>query len=1071
MTSTIVALILSAIPALFIVIGTLWGMGRGAKKSAVRLIWLAITAVVLFFVSSVITSALLEIKLFNEVKDGVQIFTLVDYITYELSELAGASADTATIAKLAIALGNMLVNSVVFALLFLVAKYILYPIYAIVARIVCGKRVKVAKGEPKPKKHRILGGAIGAVTGLFVTVVVCSPIVGYVSLAQTIDNGTEVMDENDQGILTKELNAYYPIISEGYNNSLFGTMLRYTGMEYLSKTLFNSISSGKINGDNIRLSDEVNYLVNCYSDGYVVAKNINELQNYNQQQLTDYINKADNAINSLYESKLVMHAGDVVLPIAINYINEDELTEGQKDYMALFIRSAIDVVGESNMAQIKTSVSSVLNIVKKINERELLLPIIKNEIDSIEDVTTKIDKQFAEDIMDELFKSNLVYELAPSIANLALSYADEALELGYTSPDTITAEVAKENLTNLVVNAVDAICGIDTSEMMYYKPTHVQKIGVLMDTIKNSALITSDTYDNVVKMLEDNLLEQIDNLNIDSALLGDLKVAVDNLSEVTSWSTEFVAIQNAVIEIDGAISGADGKFTKDVQQYNFAKLGKAIDYLQAGTTLFGEDIEGKKYSQKLVSDALKWIQSEFMGDYATDLASTINQLQTNISNQTFTWENELGACEDLFKTISKLFDSSVSIFEQIKDEKNTFVVDMGKALDTAKTSNLFNNNTVKIFTKDILGIIETNVINSENPTDMDTTIKTCITDIKANIDASSDIGWEKEFSNLKSIFKNDFEDISLDNYTTFTNALDNIIASNSKLITYDVINTMLHQVISDNLTSYTEEKYQDVITTLKARILTINAYSATTYTAEVGYLKQLTDIITTRNIAEINIDSTELLVIGSEFDAIKSSYLLWDAGYKIVDAILDDYVADKQSDSDFEYNDVLSIVVSNFESLESGITLIDNFYYNLFGSLQQMNSEINELSNLNYNKDTISTTAITLEVKLTTLQNNPLTSRNGTIKIASIAMTKVKDVINDYVTEINNESGGYTNEELEEKLGYLNSASDYADDYITYLSTASGVQPYASDNEQIANGIRINKPFSYVADLIEQAKA
>ncbi len=1072
MSAQMISLILSAIVAVFVVVGVLFGIGRGVKKSGVRLLWLVVWGVILFFLTGVITKAIVNMNIdwAHLSYKGSVAHTPVDYLTLVVSDLAGANANADSIAKLAVALANMLMGSIIFALLFFAAKYIFYPAYALVARLVCGKRVKVKKGEPKPQvnKHRVWGGVVGAVSGLLMSMLVTMPIVGYLNVAQKVDNATKVSSSSGKGILTTRVGEPYTMAVDGYNKSAMKYIYRYTGMEFLSNAIFGGLSKGTIDGDTIYLNKEVDQLTKAYDLGYGVYNKYGDIKNFTQAQMDDYLNQADNALKHLYDSKIVTHAGDVAIPIAIELVDTDSLTSSSKPYVKAFVNECVNTLKTYNVNGVKNTTNGVVKILKTINSRDLLLPIIKGEQMDVESVARKLDKQFADDLMTQLFEVKLVSELAPSVANVCLSYLDDMYDFGYIKPNEITAQVARENITNLVVKAVDAAVGIDSNYMMYYNPENVSKIGALLDTVKQSALITDQTYTGLLNMLSDKLNAQVDKLPMSTAVISDIKVAINQLSSVSNWTQEFTAIQNAVVELNDALADKDGKFSSDIQTFKFNRIGKAVDYLQNGTTLFGTPIGEVDYTHKLVSDVLDWAQTKYMGDYATSMNNTVSVMKTNVLNADYQWESALGNCEKLFKTLAKVFDSKDSMFEQIKDTTNPLVSDLGSALNTATNSALLGNAGVQTFVCDVLDIVEDSVVSTTNPTDMDATISNCVTKIKTNINTVSDVNWQTEFVNLQKLFKNEFGDINLDNYTPLTNSIDSVIESNSKLITYDVVNTMLLQVINDNLASYNEPKYQNVINSIKERVVTIDANAGTTYTDELGYIKQLTSTITNHNLAGITIDS-DFTAVAQEFDNVKGSYLLYDAGYLIVDTILSEYVTDKNSDVNFEYGDVLTTITNNFQATKSQIKTTDNFYQDLFGNLQQINTEMANINSLTFNKDSVSATATTLQAKLDTLQNNNLVNINGVKQIAIIAVDKVKGIINDYKTELT--ASGVTGD----RLTALDDALAYANNYTAHLNGDTNSQPYNSETDTYttvaeANGIAINKPFTRMAQLIEQAK-
>ena len=96
MIELIISLALAAVLLLFVVFGLLWGLKRGLKKTLFRAAWLAVTAVLLFVFTPMITRAVMnaDLSALDLNVGGEQVTTLQEYVV----TLLGQDADLGQIA-------------------------------------------------------------------------------------------------------------------------------------------------------------------------------------------------------------------------------------------------------------------------------------------------------------------------------------------------------------------------------------------------------------------------------------------------------------------------------------------------------------------------------------------------------------------------------------------------------------------------------------------------------------------------------------------------------------------------------------------------------------------------------------------------------------------------------------------------------------------------------------------------------------------------------------------------------------------------------------------------------------
>ena len=116
--ATIVLIVLNVIFGLCILLGFLWGLKRGVKKSAVRIASIAISLVLAYFIAIPVTSALINMDLSNFISqqgsDGQPISSIEDLIVDAITSnesVAEAYNNSESMRALIEALPQMLIQA------------------------------------------------------------------------------------------------------------------------------------------------------------------------------------------------------------------------------------------------------------------------------------------------------------------------------------------------------------------------------------------------------------------------------------------------------------------------------------------------------------------------------------------------------------------------------------------------------------------------------------------------------------------------------------------------------------------------------------------------------------------------------------------------------------------------------------------------------------------------------------------------------------------------------------------------------------------------------------------------
>ncbi len=152
-TATIVNIALTGVVGLFVLVGAIVGAVRGVKKTLVRGVWLGIwTVILVLFLSGIITNLIMNIK-FTANVGGVECTGIKEIVTelimasgVDMSSL-GENADA--VIQVIVGYTDIILNSVVFVLLFWLLKWLLLPINALIYRV-----LPWGKAERKYKKEK-----------------------------------------------------------------------------------------------------------------------------------------------------------------------------------------------------------------------------------------------------------------------------------------------------------------------------------------------------------------------------------------------------------------------------------------------------------------------------------------------------------------------------------------------------------------------------------------------------------------------------------------------------------------------------------------------------------------------------------------------------------------------------------------------------------------------------------------------------------------------------------------------------------------------------------------------------
>lgn len=1115
-----VSLIISGVFLLFLLTGFLLGLKRGLKRTCIRGIWLAVVIVLLLILSTNITMKLLELpigKWLNLSVENNVCRTVPEYITALLEkEVAVEGVNYTEAVKVAIGIVSMVVNGVVFLLCFWVLQIIttiLYHIFNIF--IFMGERRKKKQLKQQGKKlnkHRLSGAFVGMGLGLIMFVCTITPLVGYISVAKTVE--TKSLEYSETGLVTQLAGDNYSKVVDAYDTSLAGKTISGLKLDRLMTTFLDMNSTVKINDVKLKLSEEAENAVDIY---YAINNlNMPDLNTCTKEELTTCLDNTDNAVDTIFNSKIIVSCMDTVLPIGVKYARKQVNTNDMKDYVKNFVDACFDEVETYKSAKTKDEIKNLVNLVRILNKNNLLLPILQNNTGNLVSfLKTNLTKESSNEIVEAVFKLQTANNMAPSVVTFILGFGAEQISYIYAPEGSVTSTALKDASITFLNSAIDVLANVevDSNDDKHYTYDLNRNMAVslagMLDAIKG--LVSADNFNAVVNAIEpklnDIVLEQVEKLDLPQYLKDNITKSINNISEISSFKESFELAYDAyeIVKTELDNSKVDGKH--DVDKMDFVKIGKALDKVEKNELLKGDIVKnvilgsidhyGKKYAEK-VADGFEF----------TSLSKIRENVNSSMGNGLdISWEQEFPRYKSTVALAVKLADEP-NLMDKLKQSDDNSLVTMGEQLDGPLKDSILFKDCDRLIVSDLLQYAYEKIkISDDEKTN--TSVKNVLLETKKNVGdpTITPIVWAEEFTHIKSIISVDFDNLGSENLSTIGNTLDSVlydqtvngvVVHKSKIITNKIINDFIVDYMDQVFNAVsTESEFDKSMTTIKnniqKRLVSISSYN--TEFKYVSDLKTIADVfsdikISTINLAKtitLSVDSSEKTrTIGECFDVIANSLLVGDAGYIVINDALNTYVEEntefiKITDqinlnykalekqikcapniSPTSLADSLTVVYGGTTAMNNPNGLVDNLYElykTLSDDTSKLTGDFSSISALS-NKQ-----AVLYDETLEKLQNqNIIVKSNGALQIAIYAMNKLKKQI---------------------ETAPSTAVKDYINNYCSYLAlvekdvvnqpyaVSSPTLAYSTDNfattysltDATGTSLQINKPFEKIYEL------
>jgi len=396
-----------------------------------------------------------------------------------------------------------LVCIIISALLFMILFFILRGILGKLVMLFVGKALKARKDDPGYSKenvsffyknNKVLGGILGAVCAILVTMVSTSPVLGLLDVSGTAVTAAEEINPNVWAQF--RIDAKSMDMLQKYSNDVPGNIIYRCGGEYM----FRATASTELYGKRVYLTDELDTVIDTLKDfSYVLTvvktpEKSNPLYIERINSLCDNIQNL-NIVHGVLAEFMAKEAnawlegsgGQLTQSIPSNAVTKpifDEITQ---------------VCAKSNESNIRENITTLLRVYAIFLDSGLHSIDIENPDDLIE-VITKSD--VIQRIQDELSAN-------PSMKRIRVS----ALALNVLARQIIDKGRQTQDYLNLMDNIADAISTVQNKGY----GTMDERVTVLTDRVKQ--YVTDYGVDISDKMAQYTSEELLAILEADGALI------------------------------------------------------------------------------------------------------------------------------------------------------------------------------------------------------------------------------------------------------------------------------------------------------------------------------------------------------------------------------------------------------------------------------------------------------------------------------------------------------------------------------------------------------------------------
>lgn len=562
--------------ALFVIFGALLGLKRGMWKSVIRIATVVLSCVIVVFLVQPITSAVLtaDLSSYGWEIGGVMVTnlneTIINYIS-TISVVGQALNSSPTLLAVVSTIPAIIVNLILFVLLFFIVKGILYFVDIILNRV-------ILKKDPERPKRRLWGMLIGAVQGVICFLFVFIPIAGSMNvLSETMDL-VESMNSQTQAVAMQNI-AVNESDSESLELSQDNVQITVTAKNVLKEyqdvfiiKMFNAIGyKGLTNAVYDKLTTmeiSTNEKTTLRSEAKVVAKVYNSYEKLKYVDIAEFSAQnqrdADQLIDDAFSSPIVSGvATELVSELAKTWTatNPGEFIGMAKPEMNENLVETFDVLllnlRNGSADNLKTDLKVIVGTLKVSADYNVTENISSEDTDTI--VSVLGQDGCMEAIIGTLASGNATKQAIPKLIEFGLDYGYTAVGLdGVTT--TINKSANDVNWETEKVILGDLFEGISATYLSTKQEGElINKLDVLgmakvLNSVRASQLLSDSSQEISVRLLNSKLTAGIDVSTLVDYINNDTKYAELDFEVMLTTLKSSANIANNMQEI---ISGGD----------------------------------------------------------------------------------------------------------------------------------------------------------------------------------------------------------------------------------------------------------------------------------------------------------------------------------------------------------------------------------------------------------------------------------------------------------------------------------------------------------------------------------
>ena len=515
---------------MFLIFGALLGLKRGLVKATIRIITILISCVAVIFLVTPITNAILttDISSTGLTIGDIPVTTISDTMIAYIGQLLGVGtllSASPTLLALINAIPKIVLNLILFILLFFITKGILYFADMFINKIF------IKKNSDKPKR-RILGAVVGGVQGIICFLFCLIPIAGSMNLindsltvitsptnseTQLVAFASTPTSEEPQSnsFSTEQIKKTATSTLDVYNDLFIIKMFNAIGYDNLTNSVFDKLTTIEIDTKTSTTIRKESITIAKLVTNFDKLKNIDIAHFSNENEAV-----ANQMIDDAFSSPLIGGITNELIsgvadawagtnPTDFMGVAKPELDE----HLVESLDSLLLSLRTNTITNTQKDLKVIVKTLKVAADHDITSSINTGNIDLV--VSAFGSDGAMEDIIATLSTGNATKHILPSFIEFGLSYGYSAVGIEgvqtniVKSADEVNWETEPEILGNLF-EGVSSVYQSSKGEGSILKRLDLIGFAKVLDSIRDSELLKDSSQVITVHFLSSSLLSGVD---------------------------------------------------------------------------------------------------------------------------------------------------------------------------------------------------------------------------------------------------------------------------------------------------------------------------------------------------------------------------------------------------------------------------------------------------------------------------------------------------------------------------------------------------------------------------------